>query len=74
MEIVLSEFKQEQREICDKSSGTQSRQSARLFLQSSELGLPHPLPVGDFSGRDTLLVEDGVGVPSSDGGTDSVVL
>ncbi len=27
--------------LCSKP---QSRQSARLFLQSSELGLPHPLP------------------------------
>jgi hypothetical protein len=26
---------------------TQSSQSARLFLQSSELGLPHPSPAGE---------------------------
>ncbi len=27
----------------------QSRQSARLFLQSSELGLPHPSPAGEYA-------------------------
>jgi hypothetical protein len=27
--------------------GAQSRQSANLFLQSSELGLPHPLTHSD---------------------------
>jgi hypothetical protein len=39
---------------------SQSRQSARLFLQSSELGLPHPLahrqvcPPLWLQGRETL--------------------
>jgi hypothetical protein len=43
----------------------QSRQSARLFLQSSELGLPHPL---------TRKQVRGWGSPSSDEGTYTVVL
>ena len=43
----------------------QSRQSAKPFLQSSELGPPHPVK---------LLAGEGVGSPSSDEGTDTVVL
>jgi hypothetical protein len=47
----------------------QSRQSAKLFLQSSELGLPHPLPAGECAhpplwlggGGGTLAYERGVG-------------
>jgi hypothetical protein len=46
----------------------QSRQSAKLFLQSSELGLPQPLtrsrlcpPPPRFWGRGTLAGERGVG-------------
>jgi hypothetical protein len=31
----------------DKAPNTQSRQSARLFLQSSELGPPIPSPAGE---------------------------
>ena len=46
-------------------SGAQSRQSAKLFLQSSELGLPHPL---------TRKQVRGWGSPSSDEGTYTVVL
>ena len=40
----------------------QSRQSAKLFLQSSDGTLPHS------------LAGDGVGSPNSDEGTDTVVL
>ncbi len=58
----------------------QRRQGARLFLQSSELGPPPPphpqasvspplIPGGTHS-----LGEEGVGDPSSDEGTDTVVL
>jgi hypothetical protein len=62
--------------------GTQSRQSAsRLFLQSSDLGLPHPLIRGRvcplplwFRGGHTLLLERGWEGPNSDEGTDTVVL
>ena len=46
-------------------SGAQSRQSAKLFLQSSELELPHPL---------TRKQVRGWGSPSSDEGTYTVVL
>jgi hypothetical protein len=46
-------------------SGAQSRQSAKLFLQSSKLGLPHPL---------TRKQVRGWGSPSSDEGTYTVVL
>jgi hypothetical protein len=60
--------------------GRQSRQSTRLFLQSSELGLP-PSPAGECvlpsfgSGGDThSLRERGWGGPNSDGGTDTMVL
>jgi hypothetical protein len=49
--------------------GAQSRQSAKLFLQSSELGLPHPSPAGECAsppplvqvGRGTLACGKGVG-------------
>ncbi len=64
-----------------KYDESQSRQSARLFLRSSELGLPHPLPAGEFSPRVCLgggghsLGGEGVGEgPDSDEGTDTVVL
>jgi hypothetical protein len=43
----------------------QSRQSAKLFLKSSELGLPHP---------HTRLRERGVESPNSDEGTYIVIL
>jgi hypothetical protein len=48
-------------------SGTQSRQSAKLFHKSSELGLTPPLtrrrvcPPPGFGGRGTLTGERGVG-------------
>jgi len=47
---------------------TQSRQSARLFLQSSELGLPHPSPAGYCTpplirGRGPLAARGGGRVP-----------
>ncbi len=60
----------------------QSRQSARLFLQSSELGLPQPLTrrrvcppllVGGGGGGNSLAGEGVVG-PNSVEGTDTVVL
>jgi hypothetical protein len=48
----------------------QSRQSARLFLQLSELGPSHPLTAGECAplppllwGRDTLACAGGWGVP-----------
>jgi hypothetical protein len=59
----------------------QSRQIASHFLQSYELGRPHPLtsrrvcappPLGPRGTR-SLAVE-GVGGPNSDEGTDTVVL
>ncbi len=50
----------------------QSRQSAKPFLQSLELGLPHPLtrirPFGS-GGKAHLLAGEGVGDPNSDAGT-----
>jgi hypothetical protein len=57
-----------------------NRQSARLFLQSSELGLPHPHtrrrvcppPLHWLEGY-TLACGEGVGGPNSDEGTDTVV-
>ncbi len=60
----------------------QSRQSAWLFLQSSELGLPHPLtrrrvcliPLWFGGGGDThSLGGERVGDPNSDEGTDTVL-
>ncbi len=59
--------------------GAQSRQSARLFLQSSELGTPTPSPSVKcapwFGGQGhTRLREPGEGGPNSDEGTDNVVL
>jgi hypothetical protein len=46
----------------------QSRQSAKLFLQSSELGLPHPSPAGEcalppfaWGGGAHSLAREGVG-------------
>jgi hypothetical protein len=56
---------------------SQSRQSARLFLQSSELGLPQPRHpqvsgVGGWGGAHSLAgVGVGVGGPNSDEGTDN---
>ncbi len=58
----------------------QSRRSARLLLQSSELGHPHSLtcmrvlPPLWFPGGTHLLAGEGVGGLSSDEGTDTVVL
>ncbi len=49
------------------SSGPQSRQSAKLFLQSSELGLPQPLsrrrlcPPFDSAGEAHSLAREGAG-------------
>ncbi len=66
-----------------KGGGAQSRQIAKLFLQSSELGLTQPLnpmqasvPPPGSGGRGTLAGERGVGreSPSSDEGTYTVVL
>ncbi len=61
--------------------GGQSRQSAKLFLQSSELGLPNPSPAGEcappprFWGKGhTRWWERGWESPSSDEGTYTVVL
>ncbi len=60
--------------------GAQSRQSTRLFLQSSELGLPTPHLQANVSphfgsgGEHTRLQERGYLGPSSDEGTDTVVL
>ncbi len=57
----------------------QSRQSTRLFLQSSGLGPPPPSPVGErvpppsWPGGDVLAGEGGVG-PNSNEGTDTVIL
>ncbi len=60
----------------------QSRQSARIFLQSSELGLPHSLtrrrvclPLLPFGsgGRTHSLAGEGRS-PNSDDGTDTLVL
>jgi hypothetical protein len=63
---------------------SQSRHSARLFLQASELGPPPPhtqasvyLPFGSGrrgGGRYTRLRERGWGGPNSDEGTDNAVL
>jgi hypothetical protein len=59
---------------------SQSRQSAKLFLHSSELGLPQPLACRRVcpprtGGRDTLAGERGVGgSPNSDEGTYTAVL
>ncbi len=58
----------------------QSRQSAKLFLQSLELGLPQPLtsrrvcppPFGSGGGAHSLAGE--LGGPNSDEGTYTVVL
>jgi hypothetical protein len=54
---------------------------ARLFLQSSESRLPHPLtrrpvcsPLLWFRGGYTLTAGEGVGGPNSDEGTDTMVL
>ncbi len=62
----------------------QSRQSARLYIQSSELGhSPTPSPPGECApstfgsgGEDTLACGSGVGgvTHNSDEGTDTVVL
>ncbi len=62
----------------------QSRQSAKLFLQSSELGLPIPLAAGECAlppphplvrgGGHTRLRERGWVSPNSDEGTYTVVL
>ncbi len=50
---------------------SQSRQSTKLFLKSSELGLPHPF--GSW-GRAHSLGGEGVGDPNSNEGTYTVVL
>ncbi len=51
----------------ETGSGAQSRQSAKLFLLPSELGLPHPSPAGRGKER-----ESGWGSPNSDEGTYTV--
>ncbi len=57
-----------------------NRQSARLFLQSSELGPPTTLPTDQcvpspfFLGRDTLACDRGGGGSNLDEGTNTVVL
>ncbi len=59
-----------------EGGGSQSGQSAKLFLQSSELGLHYPPPlwfgVGGWGTH--ALAGGGVGGPNSDEGTDTVVL
>jgi hypothetical protein len=64
-----------------KKRSLKCRQSARLFLQSSELRLPHLLtrrqvcsPLLWFRGGYTLTEGEGWGGPNSDEGTDTVVL
>ncbi len=63
-----------------EEGGSQSGQSAKLFLQSSELGLPQPLtrrrscPPFGWGGGTHALASGGVGGPNSDEGTDTVVL
>jgi hypothetical protein len=51
---------------------SQSRQSAKPFLQSSELGLPQPLPAGEC--EHTRWRKRGWESPNSDEGTYTVVL
>jgi hypothetical protein len=65
----------------ETGSGAQSWQSGKLFLQSSELGLPQPLtrrqvcPPPFGSGGGTLACgRGGWGSPNSDEGTSTVVL
>ncbi len=66
----------------DTVEGSQSRQSAKLFLQSSELGLPQsltrrrvrPPPLRFWGEGQTRWREKGWGSPNSDEGTHSVVL
>jgi hypothetical protein len=63
----------------DEQEVPQSRQSAKLFLQSSELGSPNPHtrrrvcppPFGSGGGRHSLAVEGVHGGPNSDEGTDT---
>ncbi len=67
-----------------RDSPAQCKQSARLFLQSSELGLPLPSPAGECvlpsfgsvggGGGYTLTAGEGVWGLNSDEGTDTVVL
>ncbi len=61
----------------------QSRQSAKPFLKTSELGLPHPFtrrrvctppPPAFGSGGAHSLAGERVGGPNSDEGADTVVL
>jgi hypothetical protein len=68
-------------ESAARDSPAKCRQSARLFLQSSELRHPHPLtrrrvcsPLLWFRRGYTLTAGEGVGGPNSDEGTDTVVL
>ncbi len=62
--------------LADRRSWPQSRQSAKLFLQSSELGLPQPLnPPPRFWGEGhTRWRERGWECSNSDEGTYTVVL
>jgi hypothetical protein len=67
--------------ILRKASYPQSRQSIKLFLQSSELEPPqtrwrvYPTPLGPGGlGEYTRLRERGWGGPNSDKGTDTVIL
>ncbi len=58
--------------------GAQSRQSARLFLQSSESGLPNPSPAGEcappvLGGGAHSLAREGLESPNSNGGTFTAV-
>jgi hypothetical protein len=66
-----------------RASGTQSKQSAKIFLQSSEFGLPQPLtrrrvppPPGSGGGGEgnTRWRERGWESPNSNEGTYTVVL
>jgi hypothetical protein len=80
----LFQIKEQYQEKVDSQYGpeSQSRQSTRLFLQSSELGpppAPTPSPASEsvptlwFRGEGThSLAGEGVGGPYSDEGTDTV--
>jgi hypothetical protein len=65
-----------------KASTSQSRQSAKLFLQSYEMGLPYSLirrrvcipPLVPGGGGTLACGRGGGGSPNSDEGTDTVVL
>ncbi len=80
---IRSIFRQSPPLFLNRHIKTQSRQSAKLFLQSSELGLPNPSPSGECApppfgpgggGWIHSQGERGWGSPNSDEGTNTVVL